>query len=193
MQKTRFSAVVATFIYCFIFWVLLTWSVDPQELIAGAVVSLGAALFSAKYFIHHNAGWLFNPVKMWNMLVYAFVFFGELWKANMDMARRCFGGCKDVYPGIVKIPVDLHADYGQAMLANCITLTPGTITMDIVEEEGQNYYYIHCVDVSDYEEKDLYYVSHDGSQKPLSLHKDRTKAGDNIKGTMEKWIRRIWE
>ena len=172
MQKTRFSAVVSTFIYCFIFWLLLTWSLDAQELIAGAVVSLAAALFSARFFIHNKAFWMFRPAKLANMIAYLFVFFGELWRANVDVAKRCFGGCKKVNPGIVKVPVDLKSDYAQAALANSITLTPGTITMDIAEEDGQTYYYIHWIDV----------------QKPSGK-----EAGDAIKGTLEKWLRRVWE
>ena len=101
-----------------------------------------------------------------------FVFLGELIKANLDMARRCFGGCKDVNPGIVKVPVDLPDGYAQAMLANSITLTPGTITMDIAEEDGKSYFYIHWIDVAE---------------------TDREKAGEVIKGRMEKWIGRIWK
>ena len=62
------------------------------------------------------------------------------------MARICFGGCKDINPGIVKIPTDMKSDYGIAALANSITLTPGTITMDFAEEDGQNYLYVHWID-----------------------------------------------
>ena len=58
MRKTKLSAVIATFLVCFAFWLLLTWSVKPQELIVGAVVSLAAALFSARFFIHEKrSGW----------------------------------------------------------------------------------------------------------------------------------------
>ena len=93
-------------------------------------------------------------------------------KANWAVAKRCFGGCKNINPGIVKVPVNLGDGYPEAMLANSITLTPGTITLDITEEEGQDYFYIHWIDVSE---------------------TDREKAGDMIKGTLEKWIRRIWK
>ena len=58
------------------------------------------------------------------------------------------------------------------MLANSITLTPGTITMDIAEQDGKSYYYIHWIDVAE---------------------TDREKAGEIIKGRMEKWVRRIWQ
>ena len=173
MQKTRFPAVLATFIVSYAFWILLTWSFSAQELAAGAVVSLAVALFSARFFIHERSFWLFNPLRLLIALFYWLgVFMVELFKANWDMAKRCFGGCKKVNPGIVKVPVDLKSDYAQAALANSITLTPGTITMDIAEEDGQIYYYIHWIDV----------------QKPSGK-----EAGDAIKGTLEKWLRRVWE
>ena len=100
------------------------------------------------------------------------MFLVELIKANVDVAKRCFGGCKNVNPGIVKVPVNLQSEYGQSMLANSITLTPGTITMDITEEDGQTYYYIHWIDVA----------APSGEE-----------AGKAIKGTLEKWVGRIFK
>ena len=173
MQKTTLPAVLSTFVLCFVFWLLLTWSVAVQELVAGAVVSLAVALFSARFFIHEKAFWLCNPVKFFSCLFFWLcVFPVELVKANVDVAKRCFTGCKNVNPGIVKVPVDLKSEYGQAALANSITLTPGTITMEIAEEDGQTYYYIHWIDVT----------------KPSGQ-----EAGDAIKGTLEKGLRRVWE
>ena len=173
MQKMRFPAVISTFIVCFAFWVLLTWSFEIQELAAGAVVSLAVALFAGRFFVHAKSFWFFNPVKLVNLIIYVlFIFPFELVKANWDVAKRCLGGCKNVNPGIVKVPVDLQSDYGQAMLANSITLTPGTITMDIAEEEGQTYYYIHWIDVTAPSGKE---------------------AGDAIKGTLEKGVGRIFK
>ena len=61
MRKTKAPAVIATFLVCFAFWLLLTMSFSLQELIAGAVVSLAAALFSARFFIHEKAFWFANP------------------------------------------------------------------------------------------------------------------------------------
>ena len=64
MRKTTIPAVVSTFVVCYAFWLLLTWSFATQELIAGAVISLAAALFSARFFIHEKALWFCNPVKL---------------------------------------------------------------------------------------------------------------------------------
>ena len=173
MRKTTFAGVVSTFVVCYVFWVLLTWSLDKQELLAGGIVSLAVALFSSRFFIHEKSAWFFNPVTLINGIVFwLFIFPVELVTANVDVAKRCFTGCKNVNPGIVKIPVDLKSMYGQAALANAITLTPGTITMEITEEEGQTYYYVHWID-----------ARLPGGQE----------AGEAIKGRLERGLRRVWE
>ncbi|MCI8514931.1 MAG: Na+/H+ antiporter subunit E [Lachnospiraceae bacterium] len=173
MSKTRPSAVIATFILCFGFWLLVTLSLSPRDLVLGAVVCLGAALFSARFFIHEESYHMYNPARIFRFLYYfLIVFMGELVKANWDVAKRALSIRVKVNPGIVKVPSELRREYAQALLANSITLTPGTITMDIVEEDEKVFYYVHWIDVSE---------------------TDREKAGEAIKGRMEKWIRRIWE
>ena len=173
MQKTKFSAVLATFIVCFVFWVLLDFTFKVEELIAGAVVALLVALFTARFFIKEDAGWFFNPGRFFGLIgFWCVTFVGELIKANVNMAKICFGGCKNINPGIVKIPTEMKSDYGLAALSNSITLTPGTITMEVAEEDGQNYLYVHWIDVKE---------------------TDPEKAGEAIKGTLEKGLRRAWQ
>ena len=181
MKKTTFAAFIATFIVCCIFWLLITGQIVSifqgeaswQILVAGGVVSVLVSLFAARFFIQEKAFRLFNPVRFFLLLFYCIFIFGwELIKANVRMAIRAFGSTKNLKPGFVKIPTKLKSDYALSMLSNSITLTPGTITMDVVEQEGKNYLYVHCIDA----EKE-----------------DMEKAGNDIKGAMEKWIRRIWE
>ena len=181
MKKTNVPALLATAIMLYIFWLLLTGQIvaifrgdaSVQVLIAGVAVSLIVALFTSRFFIHNSAFWLFNPVKLLTMIFYGLVIFmWELIKANWDVARRALSPKLKVNPGIVKVPTGLKEDYALSMLANSITLTPGTITMDIADQDGKTWYYIHWIDVQ--------------TQDPEA-------AGDAIKGTMEKWIRRIWE
>ena len=171
MKKASISDVISTSVVCYIFWIMLTWSFAIQELIVGAIVSLLVGAFSAKFFIHNKAFHLFNPIRLGSLLVYSlFIFMWELLKANWDVAKRAF--TLKVNPGIIKVEVDVESEYAQAMLANSITLTPGTITMDIAQEGGKTYYYIHWIDVATTDSK---------------------KAGEIIKGRLEKWTRRIWE
>ncbi|MBQ4425449.1 MAG: Na+/H+ antiporter subunit E [Lachnospiraceae bacterium] len=183
MKKAKFPAFLVTCLICFVFWLLITGEIsglfdgidsgDIEILVAGAAVSILAALFSARFFIHEKAFYLLNPRRFFCLLLYCLIIFPwELIKANVDMACRAFAPKKNLKPGIVKIPSALTSEYGLSMLANSITLTPGTITMDIVEENGKNWYYIHWINAAE---------------------QDAEKAGAAIKGTMEKWIRRIWE
>ena len=171
-RKATFGAWFATFVLCYFFWILLTGSFAWQELVAGAVVSAGVALFSARWFVHESPGRFFGK-RLFILFWYCVAIFPwELIKANCDMAKRALSPKLKINPGIIKVPVDVPTEYGKTMLANSITLTPGTITVDIDEHEGQTWYYIHWIDV---------------------VETDRAAAGEIIKGRMEKWLRRIWQ
>ncbi len=174
MQKTKVSSFIATFLLCYAFWILLTWKLNAQELIAGAVVSAAAAAFSARFFIHVDAFHMLKPKRIIALAKYVGVFIVELCKANWAVAKICLTGCKDVDPGIVRVPVDLKGLYPKAMLANSITLTPGTMTLDIASDQktGQSYYYIHWIKVES---------------------EDENQAGEMIKGRLEKAVKEVWE
>lgn len=177
MNINKFCAWLSTFIFCFLFWMLLTWSVASRELILGAVIAAVVSAFSSRFLIHSKAFYLYNPVRLVLLIFYCvIIFLWEVIKANLSMASIVLSpNMKDYKPGIIRVPAGEKPSsaYGLAMVSNCITLTPGTITLDVAEdEEGKNYYYIHWIDVAE---------------------TDRDKAGDAIKGTMEKWIGRIWK
>lgn len=174
MKKTNFMSLISTAVFCFICWMLFIYpAFNAQELLVGALVSVLVALFTSRFFIHEKALYFFNPVKLFNLIYYSIVIFvKELFKANIDVAKRALSPNLPINPGIVKIPVNMKSEYGLALLANSITLTPGTITMDITEEEGNLYYYIHWIDVAT---------------------TDSVEAGEAIKGTLEKWIRRVFD
>ncbi len=181
-KKNKFAAFCATFLLCLAVWLLITGEItgiwngldqgEWQVLIAGICVSLLAAAFSSRFFIHESAFYLLRPDRLLLLLFYCLIVFPvALIRANLDMAFRAFFPKKHLKPGIVKIPTGMKSEYGLSMLANSITLTPGTITLDVVEEDGKNYYYVHWINVE---------------------NEDPEKAGQAIKGGLEKWIGRIW-
>ena len=180
MKKATLPGIISTAILCFVFWLLLTGQLmdlihgepAPQMLAAGAVVSIGVAAFTARFFIHGEPFYLLHPKRLLSLVGYLFIFLVELAKANIDVALRALNPKLPVNPGIVKVPVELESEYGESMLANSITLTPGTITMDIAEQEEKTWYYIHWIDVAE---------------------TDPEKAGEAIKGTLERGVGRIWK
>ncbi len=71
----------------------------------------------------------------------------ELVKANLAVARAVLKTRIDVQPGIVAYPTKLHTNWGITILANMITLTPGTLTIDVSADRRT--LYIHTLDVGD--------------------------------------------
>ncbi len=132
---------VATFLVLFLVYVMLAGFV-VQELILGAVISLILTVIIAKY-VDYKIDYMF-PVKLLKFVfVYMFVFIWQLILANFDVARRVLSPKIPLKPGIVKVKTDLQGDFGKLTLANSITLTPGTLSIDV---DGENLY-VHTVEV----------------------------------------------
>lgn len=167
----KIKGIVSTFLVCFLFWLFYTISFDIQELIAGIIVSLIVALFSSRFFIQEDPFWLFKPERLLTLIKFIPKYAVELVKANWDVAKRALAKELKINPGIVKISSDIKSDYGISLLANCITLTPGTITMEVTEEKGKTYMYIHWIDVAT---------------------RDMKEASDIIKGAFEPYVGRIF-
>ncbi len=71
----------------------------------------------------------------------------ELVKANLAVARAVLKRRINVRPGIVAYPTELNTNWGITILANMITLTPGTLTLDVSTDRRT--LYIHTLDVGD--------------------------------------------
>ena len=151
----RWTAFLGTFILSYLFWILFLMQdfnilkLGAQEIIVGAIVAAIVSLFSSQYFAREDGMWLFKKFRIINLIAFIPVYLWELIKANFSVAIKSLSPKIDINPGIVKITTDLNSDYGLAMLSNCITLTPGTITMDIYEDEdNKNAMYIHWIDAT---------------------------------------------
>ena len=131
---------VALFITSFIFWLLLTWSAGAGSVVVGLAVAGLTTLFFGKYYFHRVAKFL-QPQRYFWLVIYLFVFIWECIKANFDVAYRVLHPKMPIKPGIVRVKLDLKSPFARAMLANSITMTPGTIAVDIV---GDNMY-VHWI------------------------------------------------
>lgn len=143
---------IANFLLSFIVYLFLTanqgdilglWS--QYEIIFGVVISLIVTIASTKIlFKQKEYNWL-NPVRWVIFLIYIVgPFFYAMAKANIDVAIRVITG--NIKPGIIKISPGLKGDNEITLLANSITLTPGTLTVDI--DEKNNDLYIHWINVT---------------------------------------------
>ncbi len=117
-------------------------------LIAGIVLSILGGIIAHTVFIKDYT--LINPKRWVFMIAYLFYFFYQMAKANLDVAYRVITG--KINPGIVKIAPGLKSDLALTLLANSITLTPGTLSVDIDQDKNL---YVHWINVDEHKLKDM--------------------------------------
>jgi multicomponent Na+:H+ antiporter subunit E len=118
----------------FVLWLALSSEFNWPELICGGAVCLIISLFGAH--IYSKLG--LPPLNLKGILfslIYIIVLFWEIIKANFDVAYRIIHPRMPIKPGIVVIKTCLKSDIAKLILANSITLTPGTFTLDIIGDE----------------------------------------------------------
>ncbi len=134
---------IVHFAVAFLLWMLLTWSVDLDNILAGAIVAaLSAALLGHLFPLEVKRIISLSSVKrvLWS-IYYIPMFLLYCLKANLDVAYRVTHLNLPIRPGIVKVKTTLKGDMARTFLANSITLTPGTLTIDMIGEDM----YIHWI------------------------------------------------
>ncbi|MFW3146496.1 MAG: Na+/H+ antiporter subunit E [Thermoplasmatota archaeon] len=141
-----------------------------QELVAGVILSLITAGITRALLGKAENMKVLRPDKWILFLIYAgSIFLIAMTLANIDVAYRVITG--RIRPGIVRIRPGLRSNVGRTILANSITLTPGTLTVDVDEKSGD--FLIHWINVKDIVDEE-----------------ERMKA---ICGAFPKWARRLSE
>ena len=158
---------VTVFILSLIFWLLLTFKLTIPNIIVGSVAALICSLIFTRFFIH-NIYKLLQPQRYFWFIIYLVVFIWECIKANLDVAYRVLHPAMPIRPGIVKVKTTLKSELARTLLANSITMTPGTISVDIIGD----YLYIHWI-----------YVRSEDPEVYTGM----------ITGAFEKYIKRIIE
>jgi multicomponent Na+:H+ antiporter subunit E len=145
-----------TTVVAYVVYLLLTigsgtvalWS--REELIVGAILAVIVGALLRNRFIGKDLRML-NPRRWFTFLVYLFPFLFAMAKANVDVAYRVITG--RINPGIVKINPKLKNDTSLTILANSITLTPGTLSVDV--DQKTNELYVHWINVDPAVLKDM--------------------------------------
>lgn len=148
-------------------WLLFTFNLSWQNVTTGLVVSSLTVILFGKYFVQDLNKFLDIRRYFW-FIAYLFVFTWECIKANFDVAYRVLHPDLPIRPGIVKAKISLKTDVAKTTLANSITMTPGTITMEIKGDD----IYIHWIYVNS---------------------TDPSVYGEKIVGRFERYIKKIFE
>ena len=142
---------IILFVLALIVWLLLNWVPDMQHVIVGVFIAAFVAFITGDMFVQRP--YVFKHVEryLW-FLYYVPLFLWECIKANIDVAYRVAHPDVPVRPGIVKVNTSLKSDTALTFLANSITLTPGTLSVDIDKEKGL--IYVHWINVKTSDKED---------------------------------------
>lgn len=145
--KTKSRIIV--FFLALICYLALTSFTDYQEIIAGVIVALLVALLAGQFLLK-TEGRKNIFLRIFKAIEYLFRFIWEMTKANLHVAYLVLHPNLPIKPGIVKIKTKLTHGSAITVLANSITLTPGTLTVDYNEKTSE--LYIHWIDVESVDE-----------------------------------------
>jgi len=165
-RKWTITRIVLTTLYLFAGWLLFTGSTAPYSLFLGGVFAVLVSLATYRYFIEeHEAALRSLMPRLYHVVVLLVVILWKIYAASFRVAWQVLSG--RINPRIVHFRTRLKYDLARAILANAITLTPGTVTLELDED----HLIVHWLDA-----------------RTTHSH----YAGALIKGHFEQWLRRIW-
>ncbi len=166
---------ILVFVISYIVWCGFVWvhreippGWDIQSLLLGILVAAMVAAIFGKNFTE-KPGRFFNPVRWFYAIVFIPIFAFYCIKANLQVSSLVLNPKMPIKPGVVKIHTKLRSRTALTILANCITLTPGTLT---VEATQNGVLYVHWIEV---------------------LTVDEAEASKMIAGQFEWFLKKIFE
>ena len=132
------------FFFFFLLWVIFNGRVTLEICLLGLVIAGALLAFSCRFMEYSLA----RERKVYRSIFlfprYCRLLVTEIVKANVSAMRMILTQREEIEPALVSFCTDLKSQAGKALLANTITLTPGTITVTLEESE----YMVHCLDES---------------------------------------------
>ncbi len=134
---------IVQFIIYLLMWIFLTIPFKVEDLLAGVVVALIVTVLTRKLFPDDIIK-LLNPRRFLLALLYIPYLVYYIIIANLDVAYRVLNPYLPIKPGIVKVKTSLKNEFAKTILANSITLTPGTLTVEVDADD----FYVHWINIS---------------------------------------------
>ncbi|WP_168198376.1 Na+/H+ antiporter subunit E [Crassaminicella thermophila] len=133
--------IIKYMIFFMLFWVILAEKINFERLVIGTGICIGAYFFSNNIRISKKREYLLTPKKIYYLITYFFILIKEIVIANFQVARIVLSPNMEISPQIINFDTKLQSDFYRTILANSITLTPGTLTV-LMEE---NRLVVHCL------------------------------------------------
>ena len=132
------------FFFLYALWLLLNGQWTTEIAVTGLVISVLLYLFICKFMDY-------SPKRDWEffrriprLTAYIIYLIGEIFKSAWQTIVLIWSPKQIVEPEIMAFRTKLKTGWGKVILANSITLTPGTITVDVRDD----LMLVHCIDKS---------------------------------------------
>lgn len=132
------------FILFFLLWVIFNGSCTLEICIFGIAIAAVLFAFICRFMDYSLKKEVLFCKKAFLFIRYSFILVKEIVKANFDVIHMILSQREEIQPKLVTFRSDLKTATGKAFLANAITLTPGTITVSLEQDQ----YTVHCLDES---------------------------------------------
>ncbi len=144
------ARIVFVYSAAFIFWLLLSGNLTLANILLGLLVCLATMLLFRGFLFSRTGKKISFLAYLKRTLIFLIllpIFFYQAYKSSLQVLRLVLSPRINLHQGIVRMPTRINNINGVTMLANLITLTPGTITVDIEEEDEEKYLYVHLLDI----------------------------------------------
>ncbi|WP_373892879.1 Na+/H+ antiporter subunit E [Virgibacillus natechei] len=129
-----------------VMWMFLSESYTGVSFITGYLLGI-LLLFLLRRFIPGN----FYLRHFYKIIRLILIFTRELILSNVEMIKYIYAPNPDVEPGIFELPLDVQSNWEITLLANFISLTPGTLTIAVSEDSAK--LYIHAMNIENVDDE----------------------------------------
>ncbi|WP_440946491.1 Na+/H+ antiporter subunit E [Methanosarcina sp. T3] len=144
MKRRTITYMALPVIWCLVSGQITLGSVLLGLIFGVVVVAPFSELYRLDEVVHPTGDWISKIPKK---LMYFYVLIKEIIKANIVVAKIVIKPKIDIKPGIIAVPIRTKTNIGITGIANTITLTPGTLTVDISDDKSV--LYVHSIDATD--------------------------------------------
>jgi multicomponent K+:H+ antiporter subunit E len=126
-------------------WLWLNNSLHPGHLVLGIVLALAIPGFTRRFWPDAIA--IHRPLRL---LQYLLLVLYDVVVANLQVAVLILGPSSRWRPAFVRVPLELRTDFAVTVLASTVTLTPGTVSVDVEDApDGTRVLVVHALRCTD--------------------------------------------
>lgn len=142
----------------FVVWLLMNNSISPGQIVLGWFFAITIPLLVNGMRDEHP-----KLKKPWLAVRYFAMVLKDIFVANIQVAALVLGPLRKLQPGFVAVPIDLSSDVGITVLASTVSLTPGTVSVEVSEDK--QWLYVHALHLEN--EQDLINEIQQRYQRPI--------------------------